>query len=145
MPLRLGFDEPIYTNSPVMSFEYGTTVFEEGRTLLSPATRVGNVTRIRDMTTRFGPAGRDALELSYPALRGASGAPVITMDGGYKILGVVIANEAYHLLPSQIESVLDEKNNLMEEVRFMMPQGIAVNIEHLRTMYEDVQLTATIE
>lgn len=133
--LRLGFDEPIFTNSSVMSFEYGTTVFEDGRYHLNPATRVGNVTRSMDLTSQLGPAGDEALELSFPALRGASGAPVITMDGGYKVIGVVIANRAYHLLPTQIESVLDEKNNLLEEVRFMMPQAIAVNIQHLRGMY----------
>lgn len=48
----------------------------------------------------------------------------------------MVANAAYHLLPQQIESVLDEKNNLFEEIRYMLPQAVAVNIRQLRPMYE---------
>ncbi len=121
-----------------MTFEYGTTVEEEGKTLLSPACRIGNLTRIIDRSDLLGPAGNDALELSFPALRGASGAPVLTTDGGYKVVGVIVANVAYDALPVQVHTVLDEKNELLEEIRYILPQGIAVNIRHLREMYERI-------
>ena len=46
----------------------------------------------------------------------------------------MIANVSYHLLPSQIESVLDERNQLLEETKYMLPLGIAVNVEAVRQM-----------
>jgi hypothetical protein len=36
----------------------------------------------------------------------------------------------------QVHTVLDEKNQILEETRFMLPVGAAVNIKHLRPMYE---------
>jgi hypothetical protein len=119
-----------------MTFEYGTTVVAGGGITLEPATRLGHMTRMRFIQSTLGAAGDAALELSWPALRGASGAPVVLNDGTFRIVGVVIANVSYHLLPVQVESVLDEKNNLIEETKYMLPQAIAVNIKHLRAMYE---------
>lgn len=135
-PLALAFDMPIHTNFELMTFEYGTTVVAGGRIVLEPATRLGHMTRMRNMTEQLGPAGDAALELSWPALRGASGAPVVSNDGHYRIVGVIVANAEYHLLPVQIESVLDERNGLIEERRYMMPQAIAVNVRHLQAMFE---------
>ena len=133
---HFGFDVEIVTNRLIATVEYGTTVYENEQIRLAPAHRLGNVTRTHDMTGRFGPAGDDALELSFPALRGASGAPVFYNDGQYRIIGVIIGNEDREVLPIQVHSVLDEKNALMEETRFMLPVGIAVNIKHLRPMYQ---------
>jgi hypothetical protein len=75
----------------------------------------------------------DALELSFPALRGASGAPTIYNsddmwgNANTQIVGIIVANASEHLLPAQIESVLYENNEAYEEVRFMLPQAVAVN------------------
>ncbi|MDX2299440.1 MAG: serine protease [Xanthomonadaceae bacterium] len=132
--LELDFDSPIRPNIQVMTFEYGTTTVERGKIVLSPATRMGNVTRLRDMSL-LGPAGANALEVSFPALRGASGAPIMRADT-YRVWGVIVANVSSHLLPAQIESVLDEKNNIYEETRFMLPQAAAVNIRFARAMYQ---------
>jgi hypothetical protein len=91
----------------------------------------------------LGPAGVGALELSWPVLRGASGAPVTYNDNPYMppeekwgVLGVIVANASYHALPAQITSVLYDDNSLLEEVKYMLPQALAVNINHLRPMYE---------
>lgn len=92
---------------------------------------MGNVTRTLDLTDRYGEAGRSALELSFPALRGASGAPVVS-NLTFRLWGIIIANVSYHLLPAQIESVLDEQGQVEEETRFMLPQAVAVHIKHLR-------------
>jgi hypothetical protein len=135
-PLQPAFDTPLHSNSQLMTFEYGTTVVAGGGITLEPATRLGHMTRMRFIQSTLGAAGDAALELSWPALRGASGAPVVLNDGTFRIVGVVIANVSYHLLPVQVESVLDEKNNLIEETKYMLPQAIAVNIKHLRAMYE---------
>jgi hypothetical protein len=141
-PLRPIFDAPSHPNRQLLTFEYGTTVTVGPEVRLNPATRLGHMTRKFDMTKELrSPAGDDALELSWPALRGASGAPVMLNDAtnpaeAFGVIGVIVANAAYHLLPAQIESVLTEENNLFEEIRYMLPQAVAVNIRHLRPMYE---------
>jgi hypothetical protein len=125
----------IANNIPVLCYEYGTTQTIAGVAHLAPAMRMGNVTRVIDLSDRFGRAGESALELSFPALRGASGAPVISSQGFY-LWGIVIANIEYHLLPAQIISVLDETNQVYEETKYMLPQAVAVNVKHLRPMLE---------
>ena len=132
--LSLGFETPFHPNIQLLTFEYGTTTAAGGKIILNPATRLGHMTRFKDMPM-LGKAGENALELSFPALRGASGAPVLRADT-YQVWGVIVANVSYHLLPAQIESVLDEKNDIYEEMRYMLPQAAAVNIRHGRALYE---------
>ena len=131
--LDLAQDSEIRMNKFVYCLEYSTTYAQRGAIHLSPATRVGNVTRLLDLRHRCGRAGDGALELSFPALRGASGAPIVSES--FRVWGVVTANVDYHLLPSQIESVLDEKNQVYEETRYLLPQAIAVHPKHLRAMF----------
>jgi S1-C subfamily serine protease len=132
--LALAFDEAFHPNVQVLTFEYGTTTTNGNQITLNPDTRIGNVTRLKDMSM-LGPAGVSALELSFPALRGASGAPVMRADN-HRVWGVIVSNVSYHLLPAQIESVLDEGNNFLEEIRYMLPQAAAVNIRHAREMFD---------
>ncbi|MBN2002241.1 MAG: trypsin-like peptidase domain-containing protein [Anaerolineae bacterium] len=133
--LELAQDNEITTNKIVFCLEYSTTRSRAGVIHISPATRMGNVTRLVDLRERYGQAGESALELSFPALRGASGAPIISSTNG-RVWGIVIANVSYHLLPSQIITVLDEKNQILEETQFLLPQGLAVHVKHLRTMLQ---------
>jgi len=133
MGLLLAQDSEIAQNQQVNCFEYGTTRRQGKMTILAPATRLGNVTRILNLEEQYGLAGRDALELSFPALKGSSGAPVVS-NSTFNIWGIVIANVSYHLLPAQIESVLDEEKRIIEETKFLLPQGIAVHVKHLREM-----------
>ncbi|OBB77875.1 serine protease [Mycobacterium sp. 852014-52144_SCH5372336] len=144
-PLTVEFDEPVYQNSPLMTYEYGTTVVTGTSMNFNPATRLGHMTRRMDLQDTLGPAGDGAMELSFPALRGASGAPVMFDESagrlllgkpGFGIVGVIVANAAYHLLPAQIEAVLSQDNSSYEEVRYLLPQAVAVSVEHLRPMYE---------
>ncbi|MBM3133992.1 MAG: trypsin-like peptidase domain-containing protein [Chloroflexi bacterium] len=134
--LKLAQDNEITFNQTVFCLEYSTTRSQRRAIHLSPATRLGNVTRLVDLRERYGKAGEDALELSFPALLGASGAPVVS--NSFRIWGVVIANVSYHLLPSQIVTVLDEKNQILEETQFLLPQGLAVHVKHLRAMLQSL-------
>jgi len=129
----LARDNEIVNNIPVLSYEFGTTQRYAGIDHLAPATRMGNVTRVIDLSDRFGPAGRHALELSYPALRGASGAPVLSSVNTH-LWGIVIANYEYHLLPAQIATTVDQHEGIHEEVMYLLPQAIAVNAVHLRPL-----------
>jgi Trypsin-like peptidase domain len=63
-------------------------------------------------------------ELSYPALRGASGAPVVDLDD-FTACGMVIANVAPHLMPAQIEAIHGEAG-VIEETLFYLPHAYAV-------------------
>ena len=135
--LELAQDDEIKSNKTVVCLEYSTTRSRDGVIYLAPATRMGNVTRKVDLRERYGQAGEDALELSFPALKGASGAPVISSTNG-RLWGIIIANVSYHLLPTQVVTVLDERNQILEETQFMLPQGLAVHVKHLRAMLQDL-------
>lgn len=129
----INFAETIYC------YEYGTTISKGNEILLSPATRIGNVTRFLNKTETYGKAGDQMLELSFPALKGASGSPVVKIADGLYVQGVVIGNVSYHLFPSQIETILDEENKYIEEVKYLMPQGLAVHSKHLLAFYKKVK------
>ena len=133
--VQLAEDDEIRYNLPVVCYEYGTTRTQGTFINFAPATRLGNVTRQLDLSDRFNKAGENILELSFPALRGASGAPVLS-NHDYKLWGIVIANVSYYLLPAQIESVLDEKNNLIAETYYLLPQAVAVHVKHVRAFIQ---------
>ena len=63
---------------------------------------------------------------SFPALQGASGAPLI-FDLSYDLCGMMVANYERHLLPAQIVRVDGET----EEVRYFMPFGVALSLSSM--------------
>ncbi len=58
--------------------------------------------------------------------------------GSFPIIGVLVSNWQHHLLPAEVQVTLNRANTMVDEVRYFLPQGIAVNIRHLRSMYERV-------
>ena len=139
-PFALPIGDPgnIALDAQIVSLEYGTTRSLGNEIHFSPATRLGNVTRTMNMKKEYGLAGDTILELSFPALRGASGSPVLCPGRNYELWGIVIANVSYHLLPAQIENVLTEDSKMEEEIKFMLPQALAVNVKHLRSLIESL-------
>ena len=124
------------SNLPLYAYEFSATQVVNGQFRMSPATRVGNCVRLIDQE-QFGAGGRRMLELSFPALKGASGCPVVLLVGTKMIAcGVIVANAQRHLLPAQVETILDEKNDLLEERKYFLPQALAVNAEHLVDLIE---------
>lgn len=134
MTMTLSKDPLVPGNISLQTYEYSATA-RSGKTWhVHPATRVGNC--VRQLPSPFGPGGEHMLELSFPALRGASGAPVIqnrTLGTNVRMVvrGVIVANMERHLLPAQIETVLTEDNALLEERKYFLPQAAAVNAVHL--------------
>ena len=119
-------------NVTLYAYEFSTTEIENNKYKLNPATRIGNCVRTIEMGSIYGSAGKDMLELSFPALKGASGSAVIEIENNLLIVhGVIVANSEHHLLPAHIETVLDEKNTILEERMYFLPQGVAVNSTHL--------------
>ncbi len=112
--------------------EYSTTYVQEEQFKLNPAARVGNVTRRLDLTRSWGPRGDEILELSFSTLHGASGAPVLVHDHG--VVGVASANIQRELAPAMVFTALDDKNDILEETKYMLPQGLAVHVKHLHRL-----------
>jgi len=71
------------------------------------------------------------LEVSFPALRGASGAPVL-INSSFRAIGMLVGNMSYHLLPSQIETITNEDGKIVEETKYMLPLGIATHANAIR-------------
>jgi hypothetical protein len=145
-PLKVLFDAQLTTNTDLVTFAYAQTVASEtGDFILNTALRKGHITRLVPAPAMGPIAGELALELSFPALQGASGAPVmfdstpfVREEQKWGIIGVLASNAEYHAMPAQVISLLKEGNSYLEERRYMLPQGLAININHLRPMYERV-------
>ena len=129
--LALSSGDDIYLNLPVYSLEYGTTVIRGREVRFSPASRIGNVIRSFSKLELLGRELVDALEISFPALRGASGAPILTNDG-FVVIGMLVGNMSYHLLPAQIETATDENGKVIEEVKYMLPVAVATHVNSIR-------------
>jgi len=128
----------IVFNEQIQSFEYGPTRTIAGRIHYSSATRIGNVTRCLDIAEGLSDAGHDSLEVSFPALDGASGSPILCPSQGFAVWGVVKANIGHHLLPAQIERVYGADGMLIEETKFMLPQALAINVRHLNNLIDSL-------
>jgi len=134
---RLGTDEEISFTQAIYSYEYGTTLNLGEATVISPATRMGNVTRTRNLPEDYGEGGDTMLELSFPALRGASGAPVVSIGNEVVVWGIIVANWSNDLLPTQVEKVV-EGDTTIEEIKYLLPQAIAVNVKHLSKFFDEM-------
>ena len=135
-PHSLPFEEDknIMPNDIVMCFEYGTTITAGYNIEFSPANRIGNVTRFRNLPDLFGKAGDHMLELSFPALKGASGAPIMSWKQPFKLWGIVTANWSTELMPAQVETIHDGKGNIEEDTKYYLPQALAIHVKHVREL-----------
>lgn len=127
-------EENIILNNIVMCFEYGTTITAGNKINFSPANRLGNVTRFRNLTDLYGKAGDHMLELSFPALKGASGAPVMGWTPPFKLWVIVKANWSTELMPAQVETIRDGKGNVEEETKYYLPQALAIHVKHIKEL-----------
>lgn len=78
--------------------------------------------------------GARILELSFAALKGASGAPVIVAGGTEfgQVIGMILANLERHLLPAQIERIEGESGEPTETRHYFLPHAYAISWRHLR-------------
>ncbi len=120
------------TNVDVLTVDHSSTqiVENQGRRVVrfSPGTLKGNI--VRHYVSDFGMTrGRRCFDTSFPALGGASGAPVIVPPRFY-VAGMLVANVQRHLLPAQILTVTDGES-LVEEVRYHLPFGQALEADEV--------------
>lgn len=121
-------------NRDVLTVEFSGTEsrpLEDGRRAMhfTPYFRKGHVI-CSYPSTYPEPLPTMCLDLSFPALRGASGAPVIVEADGC-VVGMVLANVERHLLPAQVENV-ELGPHHREEIRYFLPVGKAIAWQHLR-------------
>ena len=102
---------------------------------LGPYTRKGNIIRRRRYLRPGWPQPAMVQELSFPALKGASGAPVLVEPEG-EVLGMIVDNVEHHLLSAHIETIIDDKGRVTETQRYFLPTALAIHWSHLKEFVE---------
>lgn len=102
---------------------------EPANTVVTPLFRRGHVVQARQGLHPDFPEVR-MLELSYPALKGASGAPVFREDA-LDVIGVIVANIERELMPAQVLRAVRDDGEPIEEIRYFLPNALAVSSIHL--------------
>jgi hypothetical protein len=134
--LKIAGTDNVVMNSDVLTVEYSATQQHLPRSdgehemkVVASYHKGHVVRRTEEVLGHSRPA--QCIDLSFPALQGASGAPIIYNDQTAAVIGLVVANVARHLLPAQIL-----RTNLggeeYEEVRYLLPYGQAIQAQHLR-------------
>jgi hypothetical protein len=148
IPLSFSTQQPAL-NDDVFCYEYSNTRFERkplGGMHISfePLSHKGNIMRYFDSTF---PESRPtpSFVTSFPALQGASGAPVMASTTNKQIFvaGMMVANKESRLLPAQIVKVQDG-NEFTEEISYFLPMGKAINATLLVTILKDLNLDIDI-
>jgi len=131
-------DYPVNWN--VITAEFSRThpeQMEDGKVALTfePCFRKGNVMRYYKSTYPES-IPTQCLELSFPALKGASGAPVVVERGG-SVIGMIVQNIEQELLPAQIETVTEHGEDT-EQIKYFLPSGKAISWVHLSEFVKSV-------
>ena len=82
----------------------------------------------------------DLLDLSFPALAGASGAPVVAAPTfeAWSVVGMVVGNVGRHLLPAHVARTFAGED-VVEEIRYYLPIGLAISWSHIRDFLDRVR------
>jgi hypothetical protein len=120
--------EKVPTDQDVLMLEFSESYFDEVATtqraiFLWPLTHKGNV--MLHYTGTIGrTAGTPAFVTSFPALQGASGAPVLR-HSDKAVVGMMVGNKESLLVPAQVVEILDGENYL-EETKYFLPHGLGI-------------------
>lgn len=139
--LQLAPHDEHHGNLLVVCHEHSQTRKQGNKTIFSASSRVGNITRslnkfdLRNLGHNYG-GEITALEVSFPTLRGASGAPVMANDGSWQVLGILTGNWGHEYMPHHIESTFDPDTGVeLDSYKSMfVPQGVAIHVKHLRPL-----------
>jgi hypothetical protein len=118
-------------NGDVICYEYShsrieTRVSGHTHVTFEPLAHKGNVMRIYESTFPE-TVPTPSFIVSFPALQGASGAPVVahTKNKNFYVAGLMVANLERHLLPAQILRIEDSSGT--EETIYFLPLGKAID------------------
>jgi hypothetical protein len=123
--------ERLLINADVCSLEHsdGGRPVTGGQNFYDPRFRKGYIIG-HERSDLGNTAGCQAIDVSYPALKGASGAPVFR-EKDCAVEGLMVENVDRELLPTQVHRTGDDEDNLIEEIRQSMPHGRAIGFESL--------------
>lgn len=112
----------------VISYEFSNTSVEmidkEKRIIrFIPNTHKGNILHYYTSTFPETLPTR-CFDTSFPALQGASGAPVLFLQD-FAVVGMLVANVERHLMPAQVVKIVDGVNSY-EETKYFLPLGKAI-------------------
>lgn len=129
--LPIGRHDPAL-NEDVFSYEYSSTRIEKNsagqtRVAFEPYAHKGNI--VRSFTSSYPEkVPTPSFLTSFPALQGASGAPILAASStrsSFVVVGMTVANVARHLLPAQILRI-DHEGSYKEETQYFLPHGKAI-------------------
>jgi hypothetical protein len=81
------------------------------------------------------PDGEPRLEVSFPALQGASGAPVLNTANN-SVVGMLIGNQERHLLPAQVVTI-ECDDGRTEATSYFLPMGVALDVRAVLDFLEN--------
>ena len=133
---------PVPTNEDILTYEFSSTSIEQklDRRYIHfmPFTHKGNA--MRHYVSNFPESHpTPVLDTSFPALQGASGAPIIRSKD-FVVVGMLVANHERHLIPAQTVHIkVDESET--EETKYFLPTGKALEgaiiIDYLKSIDAD--------
>lgn len=144
VPLQFSKQQPSL-NADVFCYEYSNTSIEVNisgskHINIQPLAHKGNIMRYFD--SEFPEKTKTpCFNTSFPALQGASGAPVISATKGkdFYIAGIIVANQETHLMPAQIVEVVDG-NDFLEQISYFLPMGKAINASLVVQVIESLDI-----
>ena len=129
----------VSVSADVLAYEYSSTKIEALQSgakqiTFSPYTHKGNVMRhhLGEQPDRLPTPSFDA---SFPALQGASGAPVLRQSD-FVVVGMLVANLERHLLPAQVVKIQTD-DDYREETSYFLPLGQGLQAELLVDFLEE--------
>jgi hypothetical protein len=81
------------------------------------------------------------LDTSFPALQGASGAPILRARD-FAVVGMLVANHERHLLPAQVVRI-ETNNEALEETRYLLPVGKAIEAHFVLEVLDQMGISVT--
>lgn len=135
-------DKPLLNNVDYITVEYSESSLElnhlTGRETITikSSTRKGNI--IKDYVSEW-PETKPtkSIEISFPVLQGASGAPLIENFLPMNVVGMITHNIQYDLIPAQTIKVRDGKK-YYEEIKYFLPVGKAIHAIHLLEFIKEI-------
>jgi S1-C subfamily serine protease len=77
------------------------------------------------------------IEVSFPVLQGASGAPLFEFDSP-NVVGMITYSIGYELTPAQT-TIIHDGDHYSEETKYFLPVGRAIHFEHLIEFIDELK------
>jgi hypothetical protein len=117
--------------NPFSNIEFSWVNFTHKHQSVTTRTHKGNVVANYTFETPGDIMGTEVIEMSFACLKGASGSPVFN-DIDRKLYGIMVQNVDHDLAPTQLIRTVNDDGSLVEEIRYILPAGIAITTPGIR-------------